>query len=33
MELWSTTRWASSLELPEADLARWTDAIAEKLDA
>jgi MraZ protein len=33
MELWSTSRWASSLELPEADLARWTDAIAEKLDA
>ena len=33
MELWAKARWESSLELPEADLARWTDAIAEKLDA
>jgi MraZ protein len=33
MELWSRDRWEASLLLPEQELARWTDAIAEKLDA
>jgi MraZ protein len=33
MELWSRERWYAALELPEAELDRWTAAIAEKLDA
>ncbi|MSP24537.1 MAG: division/cell wall cluster transcriptional repressor MraZ [Myxococcales bacterium] len=33
MELWSGERWEAALELPAEALSRWTDAIAEKLNA
>ncbi len=33
MELWSRPRWESALELGDEELDRWTDAIAEKLNA
>ncbi len=33
MELWSKERWESALELPGEDFGRWTESIAEKLNA